>query len=235
MQFFILINHLISLNVTLSSENSFIKTFETIPLSLNCGLLEWVEGADTFLNLIFEYRKSHLIEPTLEILLVEDLSYQNGIDKLLNIQRYEFLNYVINNTKSDDLRQIFWLRSPSSDIWYERINRFQRSCALMSIVGYILGLGDRHPSNIMIDRNTGDLIHIDFGECFFISKNRILFPEFVPFRLTRMFKNTFGIGGIDTIFMNISSNLFNLIIENNSSIKAVLEYFIKDSFNNFKN
>jgi len=36
----------------------------------------------------------------------------------------------------------------------------------MWIVGYILGLGDRHPSNIMIERNTGKVIHIDFGDCF---------------------------------------------------------------------
>ncbi len=36
----------------------------------------------------------------------------------------------------------------------------------MSMVGYILGLGDRHPSNIMLDRHTGKITHIDFGDCF---------------------------------------------------------------------
>jgi FKBP12-rapamycin complex-associated protein len=36
----------------------------------------------------------------------------------------------------------------------------------MSMVGYILGLGDRHPSNLMLERNTGKVIHIDFGDCF---------------------------------------------------------------------
>ena len=36
----------------------------------------------------------------------------------------------------------------------------------MSMVGYILGLGDRHPSNLMLDRFTGKIIHIDFGDCF---------------------------------------------------------------------
>lgn len=33
------------------------------------------------------------------------------------------------------------------------------------MVGYILGLGDRHISNILIDKKTAELIHIDFGEC----------------------------------------------------------------------
>ena len=33
-------------------------------------------------------------------------------------------------------------------------------------VGYLLGLGDRHPSNLMLDRYSGKLLHIDFGDCF---------------------------------------------------------------------
>jgi len=36
----------------------------------------------------------------------------------------------------------------------------------MSVVGYILGLGDRHPSNIMLQRDSGKIVHIDFGDCF---------------------------------------------------------------------
>ena len=55
-------------------------------------------------------------------------------------------------------------------------------------MGYILGLGDRHPSNIMMDRKTGNLIHCDFGESFDVARDREKFPETVPFRLTRMMR-----------------------------------------------
>ena len=41
----------------------------------------------------------------------------------------------------------------------------------MSMVGYILGLGDRHPSNLMLDRFSGKVIHIDFGDCFEVDSN----------------------------------------------------------------
>ena len=44
-------------------------------------------------------------------------------------------------------------------------------------VGYILGLGDRHPSNLMLDRYSGKLLHIDFGDCFEASMTREKFPE----------------------------------------------------------
>lgn len=37
------------------------------------------------------------------------------------------------------------------------------SVATNSIVGYILGLGDRHVLNILIDKTTAELIHIDLG------------------------------------------------------------------------
>lgn len=32
------------------------------------------------------------------------------------------------------------------------------------MAGYILGLGDRHLSNILIDQITAEVIHIDFGK-----------------------------------------------------------------------
>ena len=30
-------------------------------------------------------------------------------------------------------------------------------------VGYIVGLGDRHVNNILIDRQTAEVVHIDLG------------------------------------------------------------------------
>lgn len=87
---------------------------------------------------------------------------------------------------SASVRQVLWLKSRSSEVWLERRTNYTRSAAVMSMVGYILGLGDRHPSNLMLDRYSGKLLHIDFGDCFEASMNRDKFPEKVPFRLTRM-------------------------------------------------
>ena len=57
------------------------------------------------------------------------------------------------------------------------------------MLSYILGLGDRHPSNIMLQRFTGKIFHIDFGDCFEVAMKREKYPEKVPFRLTRMLVN----------------------------------------------
>ena len=48
---------------------------------------------------------------------------------------------------------------------------------------------NRHPSNLMLDRLTGRILHIDFGDCFEVAMTREKFPEKIPFRLTRMLTN----------------------------------------------
>ena len=43
---------------------------------------------------------------------------------------------------------------------------YAHTTAVMSMVGYILGLGDRHGENILFDSTNGDCVHVDFN-CLF--------------------------------------------------------------------
>lgn len=54
----------------------------------------------------------------------------------------------------------------------------------------------RSGSNMMVDRVSGKVVHIDFGDCFEVAMQRDKFPEKVPFRLTRMLVNAMEVGGM---------------------------------------
>ena len=64
---------------------------------------------------------------------------------------------------------------------------FAASLAASSISGWIVGLGDRHCENILLDVSHGSLVHVDFGYAFGTGTLTLPIPEIVPFRATRTF------------------------------------------------
>ena len=77
-------------------------------------------------------------------------------------------------------------------VWYQNRRRFSESLGTMSIVGYVLGLGDRHLENLMINESNGEILHVDFNSLFYHG-SMLPVPEIVPFRLTQNLVNGFGV------------------------------------------
>ena len=73
----------------------------------------------------------------------------------------------------------------SSSDWWKTTQTYARSSAVMSMIGYILGLGDRHLDNVLIDLSTGEVVHIDYNVCFDKGKS-LRVAEKVPFRMTQV-------------------------------------------------
>lgn len=106
--------------------------------------------------------------------------------KPMLLQKIKVFEYALKNTTRQDLYRVLWLNSINSEHWLERGAIYTRSLAVNRMVGHIPGLGDRHPSNLILERKTGKVVHIDFGNCFEVAMHREKFPEKIPFRLTRM-------------------------------------------------
>ena len=61
--------------------------------------------------------------------------------------------------------------------------KYMSSLAVTSIIGNIIGLGDRHGDNVTICQKTGELVHIDLNMIFERGRD-LRVPEIVPFRMT---------------------------------------------------
>lgn len=155
-------------------------------------------------------------------------------DNLTLMQKVEVFQYALDNTTGQDLYRVLWLKSRNSEVWLDRRTNYTRSLAVMSMVGYILGLGDRHPSNLMLDQISGKVVHIDFGDCFEVAMNREKFPEKIPFRLTRMLVNAMEVSGIEGNFRTTCENVMRVLRENKESLMAVLEAFVYDPLINWR-
>lgn len=149
-------------------------------------------------------------------------------EDLILLQKVEVFEYALENTTGQDLYRVLWLKSANSEHWLERRATYTRSLAVNSMVGHILGLGDRHPSNVLLQRHTGKVVHIDFGDCFEVAMHREKYPEKIPFRLTRMLTHAMEVSGIEGSFRITCEFSMKVLRDNKESLMAVLEAFVYD-------
>ncbi|EPS28844.1 Serine/threonine-protein kinase tor2 [Penicillium oxalicum] len=232
MQLFGLVNTLLDNDSESFKRHLSVQRFPAIPLSQSSGLLGWVCNSDTLHALIKEYRESRRILLNIEHRIM--LQMAPDYDSLTLMQKVEVFGYAMDNTTGKDLYRVLWLKSKSSEAWLERRTNYTRSLGVMSMVGYILGLGDRHPSNLLLDRTTGHVVHIDFGDCFEVAMHREKYPERVPFRLTRMLTFAMEVSNIEGSYRITCEAVMRVLRENKDSLMAVLEAFIHDPLINWR-
>lgn len=221
MQLFGLCNTLLMNDTECRKRHLNIQSYAAVPLSTQSGLLGFVPNSDTLHVLIREYRDSRKILLNIEHRIM--LQMAPDYDCLTLMQKVEVFGYALDNTTGQDLYRVLWLKSKSSEAWLDRRTNYTRSLAVMSMVGYILGLGDRHPSNLMLDRVTGKIVHIDFGDCFEVAMHRDKYPERVPFRLTRMLTYAMEVSNIEGSYRTTCEHVMRVLRTNKESVMAVLE------------
>ncbi len=105
-----------------------------------------------------------------------------------------FVEFVSNVRTVQDILQrnddqiTPFLKEISNNDYDKTLDNFISSCAGYCVVTYILGIGDRHLENLLIDKN-GKLFHIDFG--FILGKDPKPFPP--PMKLCKQMVE--GMGG----------------------------------------
>lgn len=134
-------------------------------------------------------------------------------------------------------------------LWFDMRLNYSRSVATTSIIGHVVGLGDRHVSNILMDEARGELVHIDLGiafdqvrhprallltcarnadKCARTQGKRLPIPELVPFRLTQNLVDGFGMTGVEGVFRRCCEETLRVLRERSSVIMTILEVFKHD-------
>lgn len=166
-----------------------------VPLSKRSGVIEWVENSLPLGEYLY---KAHIQFNTDDLKPDKCREMFKNLEKCSNNKKLEgYLN--ICKRFRPVFHKFFESYFPQPSIWYERKRAYINSVATSSMCGYILGLGDRHLNNILIDKVTAEVIHIDFGIAF--EQGKVLpTPETVPFRLTRDIEAGMGVLGVEGVF-----------------------------------
>ncbi|XP_076632761.1 serine/threonine-protein kinase atr isoform X1 [Colletes latitarsis] len=200
----------------------YIRTYSVVPLNEECGLIEWVPNLVGFRPVIINLYKERGIAITNRELRTMLCTLKDPLEK----KRKVFLEQLLPRHPSV-LGDWFRLTFPDPYGWYEARTAFIRTTAVMSMVGYILGLGDRHGENILYDSKCGDSVHVDFN-CLFNRGELFDWPERVPFRLTHNMVDAMGPLKIEGPFRRACEITMRVLRQQCSTLLSVLTPFVYD-------
>ena len=95
-----------------------------------------------------------------------------------------------------------------------KFDNFIKSLAGYCVATCVIGIGDRHPGNIMIKEN-GIFFHIDFGHILGNFKSKFFIKrERTPFLLTPMMANVYSTDGKEEFFKTACVKAYNILRHN---------------------
>ncbi|RYO96297.1 hypothetical protein DL763_003270 [Monosporascus cannonballus] len=221
MEFNGMINRSLKRDAESSRRQLYIRTYAVTPLNEECGIIEWVEGLKTLRDILLSIYRSKGVVPNYSHLATMMRDAATG-DKNIKI----FTEGVLG-TFPPVLPQWFISQFPNPTAWFAARLRYTRSCAVMSMVGTILGLGDRHGENVLLEEGNGGIFHVDFN-CLFDKGLTFAQPERVPFRLTHNMVAAMGIHGYEGPFRKCSELTLSILRQQEETLMTILEAFIYD-------
>ncbi|KAK8518220.1 hypothetical protein V6N13_027695 [Hibiscus sabdariffa] len=223
-QFFGLVNTFLQNHRDTWKRRLVIRTYKVVPFTPSAGVIEWVDGT---------------------LPLGEYLTGSNrngGAHGRYGAGDWSFLKCREHMSNEKDKRKafqevcekfrpvmhyFFLERFLQPADWFEKRLAYTRSVAATSMVGYIVGLGDRHTMNILIDQATAEVVHIDLGVAF--EQGLMLkTPERVPFRLTRDIIDGMGVTGVEGVFRKCCEETVSVMRTNKEALVTIIEVFIHD-------
>lgn len=184
-EFNTLINRLLLADSQARRRDLHVRTYSVVPLNETVGMLEWINNTVPLRSVLVEqYSKRGLWHERTN----KEASEIYESDKGADARKQNFRRLLARFPSV--LHSWFVEQFPDAADWLSARLHYTRSCAVMSMVGFVLGLGDRHSENMLFDKRNGDFIHIDLN-CIFLKAETFSVPEKVraPMQCGEMFSD----------------------------------------------
>ncbi|XP_042694755.1 serine-protein kinase ATM isoform X3 [Centrocercus urophasianus] len=226
-QVFQMCNALLQQNTETRKRKLTIRRYKVVPLSQRSGVLEWCTGTTPIGEFLVNADKgAHKRYRPHDYSGFQCQKIMMDAQKKHSEEKYNIFMKVCDNFQPV-FRYFCMEKFRDPAVWFEKRLAYTRSVATSSIVGYILGLGDRHVQNILIDEQTAELVHIDLGVAF--EQGKILpTPETVPFRLTRDIVDGMGITGVEGVFRRCCEKTMAVMRNSQEALLTIVEVLLYD-------
>ena len=198
--------------------NLGIRTYKVIPLTHNAGILEFVQNTIPLNDYLLPAHQRYFpkdYKPNSCRRAIQDAQAKKTEER---IRAY----HSVTQNFHPVMRFFFMENFLDPDDWFKKRLNYSRSTAAISMLGHVLGLGDRHGHNILLDEQTGEAVHIDLGVAF--EAGRVLpIPEVVPFRLTRDLVDGMGLSGVEGPFRRCCNFTLEALRKNQDAIMTILD------------
>ncbi|CAO4359929.1 unnamed protein product [Caenorhabditis nigoni] len=218
-------------------EKRALRTYNVVPLDTECGIIEFCGGSVSLKELLCGTNREGGLhkemcsdEPTATQASRMMKEVQSDTSEM---RRRVFVE--VCQQYSPVFRHFFYRQFPTAHIWRQKIDTYRRSLATWSVVCYIVGLGDRHASNILFDQKECTFVHIDLGMILEYSKRSLPVPEQVPFRITRDVLDPLLIEGIENgRLAEDCTKIMEKLKQNNKVILGVASAILRETMSNFR-
>uniref|UniRef100_A0A9J8AJD6 DNA-dependent protein kinase catalytic subunit n=1 Tax=Cyprinus carpio carpio TaxID=630221 RepID=A0A9J8AJD6_CYPCA len=216
-QLFGVMNMILSQDTACSQRSLALRTYQVIPITSRIGLIEWMENTCTLKDFLSSRRTEQ------EQMTVTKKAKR--VDTVNNFRRIEQM------VPDDLLKRAFVRMSTTPEAFLSLRSHFSCSHAVLCISHWILGIGDRHLSNFMINTETGGMIGIDFGHAFGSATQL----DLMLYELTRQFINLMRPMAESGLIQSVMVHSLRAFRDDPDLLLNTMDVFVKEPSLDWKN
>lgn len=217
-QVFEQVSELLQRNKSTRQRNLSIRTYGVLPLTNDTGVIEFVANTIPLHDFLMPAHEKYHPKDMKPSACRKAITDQHTSSSEIRIRTYRQVTEKFHPA----MRYFFTEKFTNPDEWFLSRLAYTRSTAAISMLGHVLGLGDRHGHNILLDQRNGEVVHIDLGVAF--EMGRVLaVPEIIPFRCSRDIVDGMGITKTEGVFRRCCEFTLETLRKESSTIMAILE------------